>query len=251
MINVGDVFSYIDGFAPFGTQASWDNSGVLLGESGTQIRKILVCLDLTLEAANFAAEHACDLIVSHHPVIFRAVKSIPDYSVLRPLIRNDISVISVHTNLDKCAGGVNDTLCGMLFDEYRKCGDAIAEGFLNVGRFEDALCPEDVASLLKQRLGGPVRYICGGPKVKNAAVCAGSGGELFKEAAALGCDALITGDANHHDFLDAVALGISLFAAGHYETEYPIVSVLGERLSIRFPEISVIEYPRIQTIKTL
>lgn len=250
-MNVGDIFSFIDGFAPFCSQSSWDNSGILLGAEDAEVHKILVCLDLTVETAKFAAAEACDLIVSHHPVIFRAVKSIPESSILRPLIKNDISVISAHTNLDKCVGGVNDTLCSLLFHDYEKIGDDLADGFLNVGRFDVALSPKEAACLLKERLGGPVRYADGGQKVTRAAVCAGSGGEFYKEAAALGCNALITGDADHHDFLDAAALGISLFAAGHYETEYPIVDVLAEKLSVRFPESNILKYPRMQTINTL
>ncbi len=250
-MNVGDVFSFIDGFAPFDSQSSWDNSGILLGTPHSEVNRILVCLDLTVEAANYAAAQGCDMIVSHHPVIFRAVKSIPEYSVLRPLIRNDISVICAHTNLDKCAGGVNDTLCGLIFPAFEKCGEAVADGFLNVGRFDGSMRPADVACLLKERLGGAVRYMEGRNEVAKAAVCAGSGGEFYKEAAALGCDALITGDADHHDFLDAAALGISLFAAGHYETEYPIVNVLCDKLSIRFPDTQILEYPRMQTIITI
>ncbi len=250
-MTAGDIFLYIDSFAPFAAQASWDNSGLLLGDAGREVRKALVCLDLTKEAAVFAAREGCGLIVSHHPVIFRSLKAISSASVFWPLIQNDICVISAHTNLDKAPGGVNDTLCALLFSSYEKCGETPGDGFLNIGIFDKAMDASETAAFLKERLGGAVRYIDGGKKICKAAVCAGSGGEFYKEAAALGCDALITGDADHHDFLDAAALGLSTFAAGHYETEYPIVPVLAKRLADRFPEIEFHEYPRINTIITI
>ena len=136
-----DVLSFIDTFAPFSTQAAWDNSGLLLGAADREVTKALVCLDLTKGAAEYAVSHGCDLIVSHHPVIFRAIKSVGADSILWPLIKNDICVISAHTNLDKAPGGVNDTLCELLSLDFTKCGDGIGEGFLNVGDFSQAMTP--------------------------------------------------------------------------------------------------------------
>ena len=249
-MTVGDVFGFIDSFAPFASQSAWDNSGLLLGEAEREAHKTLVCLDLTKETVQYAVENGCDLIVSHHPVIFRAVKSISSASVFWPLIKNDICVISAHTNLDKAVGGVNDTLCEALFGSFKKCGDEAGDGFLNIGIFNRSMPAEQTAAFLKMRLGGTVRYTDGGKPIKNAAVCAGAGGEFYKEAALLGCDALITGDADHHDFLDAAALHISLFAAGHYETEIPMIGVLTKKLSERFTDASFLQYPGKNTIIT-
>ena len=246
-----DIYQFIDSFAPFGTQSPWDNSGILLGAPGREVHKALVCLDLTKEVAAYAAAQGCDLIVSHHPVIFRSLKTISSDSVFWQLIRNEVCVISAHTNLDKAPGGVNDTLCGLLKLDYQKCPEDIADGFLNVGTFEKAMTASETALYLQSLLDGAVRYIDAGRPIKKAAVCCGSGGEFYKEAAALDCDALITGDADHHDFLDAAAIGVSLFAAGHFETETPVTGVIAEKLSTRFPELPVLQYPRRNAITTL
>lgn len=247
-MTVGDVYLFLDSIAPFASQAAWDNSGLLLGGKEREICKTLVCLDLTKETVQYAVENCCDLIVSHHPVIFRAIKSISSESVFWPLIKNDICVISVHTNLDKACGGVNDTLCEVLFSKYEKCAEDIGEGFLNVGTFDMPFTAAETASLLKNRLGGSVRYMDGGKPIRKAAVCAGAGGEFYQEAAMLGCDALITGDADHHDFLDAASLHVALFAAGHFETEIPVIGVLAKKLSERFPDIVFLEFPGKNTI---
>ena len=251
MTTVSDIYSFIDGFAPFSTQATWDNSGLLLGDGQRKVNKALICLDLTKSAALYAAENGCELIVSHHPVIFRALKAIDADSVFFPLIKHDICVISAHTNLDKAPGGVNDTLCAVLGLDYLKCGDEFGDGFLNICTFNKATQPNDAAELLKHRLGGHVRFIDGCKPITRAAVCAGAGGEYYKEAAFAGCEALITGDADHHDFLDAAALGVTLLAAGHYETEYPIVPVLAQKLTDRFPDIDFLRFPQNNTIRTI
>ena len=233
-MTVKDVYNFINSFAPFSSQAAWDNSGLLLGAEDRPVSRCLVCLDVTHAELKFALENGCELIVSHHPVIFRPVKSVCASSVLWGLIKNDICVISAHTNLDKAPGGVNDALCDAIGMTYGKTGEDVADGFLNVGTLPSSLAPAAFAAQLGKTLGGAVRYIDGGSPVEKIAVCSGAGGSLAAAAAALGCTALVTGDADHHDFLDAAALGISLFAAGHYETERLIAPRLRDRLAANF-----------------
>ena len=251
MMRIQEIYTYLDGFAPFETQAAWDNSGLLIGSGDTAVERVLIALDVTLQTAQYAAENSCGLIVSHHPVIFRAVKSIPRSSVVHTLIRNGIAVISAHTNLDKAPGGVNDTLCERIGMEYEKAGESAGDGFLNIGTLKNAFDAKGFAVYLSKRLDASVRYIDGGETLERIAVCAGAGGEFAAQAKALGCSALVTGDADHHDFLDAAALGVSLFAAGHYATEVPVTDVLYRKLSNAFPDTEFLVCPKNDPIVTV
>lgn len=250
-MKVQDVYEYINGFAPFGTQCAWDNSGLLLGDASQTVSRVLVCLDVTAETALYAVENGCGLIVSHHPVIFHALKSIPASSVITPLVKNGIAVISAHTNLDIAPGGVNDTLCETLGLPFKKCPPEIAEGFLNVLSLPRPLSAPEIALLVSEKLHAHVRYIDAGLHVCEAAVCGGSGGSFAAEAKLLGCGALITGDADHHDFLDAAALGVSLFAAGHFETENPVAQKLQGLLAAAFPGTEFITPPASSPVRSV
>ena len=250
-MKIKDIYAWIDAYAPFSTQAAWDNSGLLLGSAERDVTKVLVCLDVTEDAARFAVQTHCDLILSHHPVIFRPVKQIGADSVYWTLIRNDISVLCAHTNLDKAPGGVNDTFCELIGMEYEKCPDTLAEGFLNIGNFSETYSAAGLAAFLSEKLGGAVRYINVGEEIRTVAVCTGAGGEFAAQAREAGYSALITGDADHHDFLDAAAIGVSLFAAGHHETEVPIVHKLCTMLTAAFEQVEFIEYTNVCPIKTV
>ncbi len=248
-VTVKEIYDHLDRIAPFAAQAEWDNSGLLLGSPDACVERAVICLDLTARAVAFAAAQGAQLVISHHPVIFRAVRAIPEKSVLWALIRQNIAVISAHTNLDKAAGGVNDTLCETLGMRYEKPAEPFGEGFLNVGEINGIPDAAALAEYLRARLGGPVRYIDSGAPIGRIAVCCGAGGELYAEAARAGCTALITGDADHHDFLDAAACGVSLFAAGHYETEIPVVEKLRAVLTSAFPAVAFDTYRNMNPIR--
>ena len=238
-MKIRDIYNAIDSFAPFAAAASWDNSGLLIGDPDTKTDRILCCLDLSPAVAHYAAEIGAGCVVSHHPVIFHPLKSVSFQSPVSLILREGIAVISAHTNLDIAPGGVNDTLCDLIGMDYEKCGPAVADGFLNFGEIPGIRSAEQMIRHLSQTLGGAVR--CGDPsaKVRRFAVCAGAGADFFREAVELGCDAYLTGDADHHEFLDAAEFGLTLFAAGHYETEAPVVPVLAERLNNAFPEAEI------------
>ena len=243
-MKVSEVYDYIDLFAPFCSQEDWDNSGLLIGSGEKETDRILVCLDITEEAVRYAAEKHCGLIVSHHPVIFRALKQIACPSVLSQLIQNDISVISAHTNLDKAPGGVNDTLCEVLGMTYEKLEPECGGGFLNAGFIPECKTAAALREILHEKLHGTVRstacpFAFPESEIGKIAVCAGAGGEFFADAKAAGCNTLITGDADHHDFLDAAQMGVHIFAVGHYETEIPMIYKLAMMLENRFLEEEV------------
>ena len=250
-MTVKEIFNELNALAPFSTQAAWDNSGILIGDDDTPVTGILAALDVTDYEVDLAVKHGLNLIVAHHPVIFHPLKQLRGDSLYAKLLRCGICVIAAHTNLDKAVGGVNDALCEKLGLDYRKCGADLAEGFLNVGTFGAALTAAETAALLRERLGGAVRFIDGCRPVKTAAVCSGSGGEFFRAAAALGCDALITGEASYHDFLDAAGLGLSLFTAGHFETENPVCEKLQTYLRQACPGVPVMVSDRKNAIITV
>lgn len=216
MATVIDIYNYIDSFAPFSTQAEWDNSGLLVGNENSVVNKIIFALDVTSDVIEQAKNVGADLIVTHHPVIFKPVSNVLNNSLIYKLIENNISIICAHTNYDKAIGGVNDILCKTInVADYEKIDDT----FLNIATLDSTYTTEEFANHLKVKLNGAVRYNNLNKNISKVAVCSGSGSDYLSLAKELQCDALLTGDASHHSFLDADEMGIVLFAAGHFETE--------------------------------
>lgn len=248
---LSELYSYINSFADFSTQESWDNSGLIAGDMNSEITGILTCLDVTAYEIELAKKNGCNVIVSHHPIIFRAVKNVLKGSPVFEAVSNGISVISAHTSLDKAVGGVNDSLCDLIEMNYEKQGSDTANGFLNIGTVENCDTPEKLASHISQKLGAAVRFAAASDKISKIAVCSGAGADFAENAADLGCDAFITGDAGYHDFLEAAAVGVSLFAAGHYETENQVGKVLAKIIGSEYPELHITVSDRVNPIKTV
>lgn len=234
MTLVKDFYEYLNGIAPFDTQEDWDNSGMLVGDMDAEVTKAVVVLDITPEAVMEAAELGANLIISHHPVIFRAMKSFTKGSVPFELAANGINAVCCHTPLDIADGGTNDTLADILGFEVHKGEDPI----LRFGEIQETDAKK-LAEYIAENLGTKVRFADAGRPIKKIAICTGSGCSLIEEAGDI--DAFITGDAGHHDFLDAVQAGVTLIAAGHYETEMPVVPVLQKKLSEKFSDIEIID----------
>lgn len=231
MATVKDIYNYIDSFAPFSTQAEWDNSGLLVGNEDQIVNKILFALDVTSDVIEQAKECGIDLIVTHHPVIFKPVSTVLNDSLIYKLIENKISIICAHTNYDKAVDGVNDILCMSVCAD---CFEKIEDTFLNVAVFNNTYTSDEFANHLKTQLNGVIRYNNLNIEIKKIAVCSGSGSDYLELAKDLGCDALLTGDASHHSFLDADEMGIVLLAAGHFETEMIAIKPLLERIKNEF-----------------
>lgn len=231
MAIVKDIYDFIDKIAPFSTQEEWDNSGLLVGDENKEVRKILFALDITSDVVNQAINCNADLIITHHPIIFKPVSNVLSNSLIYKLIENGISIISAHTNYDKAFGGVNDILCKMICaSKYEK----IEGTCLNIAYIENEFLSEDFALYLRGKLGGVVRYNLLDKKVSKVAVCSGSGSDYLSLAKELNCDALLTGDSSHHAFLDANEIGIALFACGHFETENIAIKPLANKIADEF-----------------
>ena len=229
-----DVYNYIDSFAPFSSQEKWDNSGHILGSLYNEVTRAVVCLDVSNEVVDYAAETGANLIISHHPVIFSPVKRITAESVLLNAILKGIAVISAHTNLDKSEDGVNDALCEALSLSYEKVYNDDSPSFINICYPDEPFTAEKLSSHLREKLNCAVSYCDAGNGISKIGLCSGAGSDFIDDAIRLGCNAFITGEAKYHEFLEAKDKGISLFTVGHFESEIPVVKKLTEKLNNEF-----------------
>ena len=234
MAKIEEVLQFMKELAPVELAESWDNVGLLV-DCGTEVHSILTTLDITDEVVDEAERLGCELIVSHHPVIFHPMKHISHQDTVFRMIRKNISAICMHTNLDAAEGGVNDVLCGLFDVEDAEPFDGLGR----VGRLAEPRTVRELGEECVKLLGAHVKMADTGHLVKRLAVVGGAGGSMFEAALEAGADALLTGEANHHAALDAKKLGLSLIVAGHYCTEFPVVGMLAQELQERFPELNV------------
>lgn len=242
MAKVKDFYGYLNSIAPFETQEDWDNSGMLVGDMEAEVKKVAVVLDITHEEIKKAKAIGADLIISHHPVIFNPIKSVTRGSVPYELVASSINALCCHTPLDIADGGTNDSLAELLGIEVTRTEDPI----LRLGTVEPTTA-ENLAGKIAKTLNTKVRYADAGRKIEKIAICTGAGCSLIEAAGEI--DAFITGDASHHNFLDCVQAGITLIAAGHYETEIVVVPVLVKKLQAQFPDIEIIDIKQENPIK--
>lgn len=249
MICVKDVFDCLNALAPVELKMDFDNVGILVGERSHKVEKCLIALDITDEVIAEAVRMGADLIVSHHPLIFTPLKSVlSDDLVGRKLIKiikNDISAICMHTNLDIAEGGVNDALMkalgGSVTGFLEESGTDAEGNKVGCGRIGTLPVETDFSDFLircKNALhSNGLRYHDAGKAVHKLAVMGGSGGSCVALAKELGCDTYVTSDIKYNSFLDAKELGINLIDADHFCTENVVVPVLYEKLSAAFPDI--------------
>ena len=245
-MKVKNILEYLETLAPSHMKYDWDNVGLLCGSREKEVKKILVALDPFMDVCEEAAQIGADLIVTHHPLIFRPCKSVTDEdpvgkSILY-LVGHDIAAVNAHTNLDCAPGGVNDTLAKTLGLTNVQIIDPIGEdyGLLRKGFVKEQTL-EAFMQTVKENLGTPVlRYADGGKTVSCVAVGGGSCGDEYEAAIKAGCDTFVTADVKYNQFWDAKELGLNLIDAGHYYTENPVCAVLAEKLSEAFPEAEVI-----------
>lgn len=226
---VNDIYRIIDGFAPFDTQEEWDNAGILAGRGDGTVNRVLVALDVTEGAVAEAKALGCELLVTHHPILFHARKNLreddPEGRALCALVRAGLAHIAAHTNFDQAAGGVNDVLAGLLGLTQVEA----LPGGLRGGRFGGTLA--QLCDRAERALGAVVRpYGDANAPIERLAVCGGAGGGLWRTAWDAGYDGYLTGEIHHNDALDAAAMGLKLAEAGHWSTEHPSVKELRNAL---------------------
>lgn len=237
---VFDFYRCLDELAPFSTQLSWDNSGLLVGDFAQQVHTCVLALDVTEEVIRFAKKHGAQLIVTHHPVIFGSIRNVTAESLVWRLARENISVISAHTNLDLAEGGVNDALAAALrLQNVRPFENE--DGLGRIGELPGKMEPAAFAGYVRERLGlrSDIAFTKHDP-VRTVAVIGGAGGDYLQAAALCGADAYLTGELRHHEWMAAQALPLSVYTAGHYATESVVLPVLLARFSRRFPETEIL-----------
>ncbi len=235
MTYIKDIMNFCNTFAPFNTQEEWDNSGLNIGNPDTKIKKVLLSLDITFDTLNEAKEKGVDLIISHHPVIFDAQKSIGFDTVCAKLLQNNISALCLHTNLDKAENiGVNEVLAKTL--ELQNT-ELYPDEFLCIGELERKMNCDDFAEYIKNKLNSKsVRYTdC--KSIKKVAVSSGGGGDAVFLYDKYKFDALVTGELKHHQFIFAKERSFCAVDAGHFATENIVIKPLCDILSEKFSDV--------------
>ena len=233
VVTFSDVEAAIARYAPFSLQEAYDNSGLLVGEGTTPVSGVLVCLDVTEQVLREAVARGVNLVVSHHPLLFRGVKQLCGRTGIERAViyalRSGVGILAAHTNLDAASGGVSCALAQELGVAVERVLHPIgeSEGFGVVGRLVTPL-PEDLfLQEVSERLGLSVlrHSPLSERDISKVALCGGSGMEFFDEALAAGVDAYITADVKYHDFQRPDGR-LLLLDVGHRESEWCAVGLL-------------------------
>ena len=228
-MKIREVLSALEQFAPLPLQESWDNAGLQVGLTETEVSGALLCLDVNERIIDEASQKGCNLIVSHHPLLFRGLKQISGSNYVQrtviKAIKNDICVISMHTNMDNAADGVNFriakklALTDIVFMSPKRVGD-VECGSGIVGQLPQPLSATDFIQQVKQAFHvqcAMCNELLHRP-VSKVAICGGAGDFLLDEAVAAGADAFITGEMHYHQYFGYEQL-VQICVIGHYQSE--------------------------------
>ncbi len=244
-MKIGAVEKYLDSKIPFSTASSWDNVGLLVGSREPEVTGVMLALDVTVGVVEEAVKNGCNLIVSHHPIIFHAIKSVVDsgeeQGVICALLKHGISAICIHTPLDFCENGTNDALAKAagLQDPEMCCEDKNGLFFGRIGAVKEKTLT-DLVTRIKSVLSAPiVLYHERQNSTGRVAVIAGSGGSEILAVKAAGADTLITGEVKHDHYALAENAGINLVVVGHYHSEKPGLEYIEKLLCEEYGEIKI------------
>ena len=226
---IKDIMNALEEFAPLQLQEDYDNSGLQAGIAVQELKGILIALDVTEEVVDEAIRRGCNMVVTHHPLIFRPLKKVSDLTYQQRCVvkalKNDVVLYAAHTNLDNVEGGVNHRIAAILglkdlewldpkpVNAGRQCGSGL------IGSLPE---PEDAEAFLrkvKDLFNVPCLMHSALPQgqVKKVAVCGGSGSFLIPDALAKGADCFLTGEISYHHFFEND--GLLVAALGHYQSE--------------------------------
>ncbi|MCC5946335.1 MAG: Nif3-like dinuclear metal center hexameric protein [Bernardetiaceae bacterium] len=252
MISIQDICLFLEKLAPTHLQESYDNAGLIYGNPALEVKHILVSLDATEDIVFEAAREQANLVVSHHPIVFRGIKkfSYQDY-VARSLIaaiKNEIGLYAIHTNLDNVSHGVNAKICERIGIQNPKIlvpkvplptSENVGAGM--VGQLASPMPVADFLAHLKASMKLPLikhTRFKADDKIERVAVCGGAGSFLLADAMRAKADIFITADYKYHEFFDADDK-IIIADIGHYESEIYTCELLAEQLQTAFPTIAV------------
>ncbi|MBE6597669.1 MAG: Nif3-like dinuclear metal center hexameric protein [Ruminococcaceae bacterium] len=242
-MKIKELYAFLDMKIPRSLSCPWDNDGLMCCPDGNaEVKKVLVTLDITDEAIDKATKEGCQLIVSHHPLIFKGLKAVSEEGAVSArtikLIKNSLSAFSFHTRLDALSGGVNDILAGRLGVEDTAPFGVDGEEIGRIGTLASPCSAEEFAERVKNTLGAPsVALADAGMTVRRVAVLGGSGSDDVAAARVAGADTFVSGEISYHHMADAPEEGMNLIAAGHFFTEFPVCQRLAELIREADPEI--------------
>ncbi len=238
---VKDIFHFLNQWAPVSLAERWDHVGLQVGSLKNSVKGILVALDVTSEVLEEAKKNKCNLLITHHPLMFESLKKLQASSLqarlARKALRQKINILSFHTNLDSTPEGLNDLLASRLgIQSVRVLEKSLDSkypkaGLGRIGKIKKTSFKNFLRHLSKSLSLENFRYVGNLSKpIQNVAVMTGSGGAYFLQAKKKGADVLVTGDVKYHGALDALAEGIALVDIGHFEGEIGMVALVAQKL---------------------
>ena len=263
MLKVSEILSYITEEAPLCWQESYDNSGLLIGDSNALVDKVLLSLDVTEEVIDEAIDNSFHMIISHHPLIFKGVKNIladdATGKMIMKAIKHDISIAAMHTNIDNSFYGVNRVLAEKLglrdlnilhlnnSATWRLDDSATQIGSGMIGVLENEMSELDFLKMIKEKLNVPsIRHSkLLNKNIRKVAICGGSGSFLINDAKRCAADVYLTADLKYHDFFEADN-EILIIDAGHFETEQFTKQLFADIILKKNPKFAV----QISSVKT-
>lgn len=248
MTKIADIISILESFAPVRLQESYDNAGMQIGDVNDDATGILLCLDVTEAVVDEAISRGCNLIVSHHPLLFGGIRRITTEDdrgrIIIKALRHGISIYAAHTNLDRAREGVSWEIARML--GLRKLmvldkDDADpGVGLGIVGEIEQLPTLEFLRKVKDTFHVKCLRYSDNFPRltIRRVAVCGGAGASLIRSAIDAGADVMVTGDVKYHDFT-SYSSRILIADIGHYESEICTRRIFMRLFSDRFPDLQI------------
>ncbi|MDZ4684790.1 MAG: Nif3-like dinuclear metal center hexameric protein, partial [Planctomycetaceae bacterium] len=228
---LSELIAALEALAPPALSESWDNTGLLLGDRATEVTRALTCLTLTPDVAAEAVAGGVQLVVTHHPLLFKPVQRLTTDSVegrtVVTLLRAGVAVYSPHTAWDNAPQGINQQLaelCELQDVAPLRSADSFVEpsqGAGRCGRLPRAMTLQELTALVRQRLNAPGLQFVGDPtmKIERLGIACGAAAEFWQDARRADCQALLTGEARFHAALECREAGFGLIVAGHYATE--------------------------------
>lgn len=242
-MNVRELYERLSDRIPEELREEWDNDGIMCCHDDlAAVNRVLVTLDVTEEIVDYAIDNGFDLILSHHPLVFKPLSAIdPDNHISRKLvklIRGGVSVISLHTRADKVRGGVNDCLARILgLDDIEPFGD---DCLGRIGHLECETSMEEFATRVKSALGIDKLIVSDAYNpVYTVALVGGDGKGYVKDALEMGADTYLSGRIGYNVMEEAAEMGINLIEAGHYATEFPVTKFFSNLINKIDPRITV------------
>ena len=249
MIKVNNIINEMELLAPTYLKEDFDNVGLMVGDKNKEVKKVLLALDCTLKVIEEAKKENVELIITHHPLIFKRPSSITTDTLqgkkIIELIKNDISLYSSHTHLDSVENGLNDTIVSILgFDNSKILEKNKRDDKAGLGRIvslKESIQLEDLISKIKKSLNiNNLRVVKGKDKVNKIAIINGSGQDFIGKAVALGADCIITGDTTYHFASDYKEMEISILDVGHFASEQITFFNVMENLKEKFKDVEFI-----------